>query len=174
MEMISVVYNTPQSPGLQALKKSTRRATYRGDDLRGVQHTRIWSLPCATHRKVDLSGVQHTAETNCTLRSQNGNIHLSVVAFKQTIRRNPYWGEHIYHKRKDLKYEMLGYWEIFLTLWCAAHRVDNFVIKNLSTTLWSKISAKSKLNLKILQPVYQGLKSWKNGGQKYRDTLPLS
>ena len=47
------------------------------------------------------------AETNCTPWSQNRNLHLSLVAFKGTIRRNPFRGEHIYHEKKDKKYKML-------------------------------------------------------------------
>ena len=39
----------------------------------------------------------------------NRNLHLSLVAFKRTIRRNPFRGEHIYHERKDMKYKMLIY-----------------------------------------------------------------
>ena len=53
---------------------------------------------CATYRG---------AEINCTLRKQNRILHLSKVAFKETIRRNPFRGKRIYHERKDMKYNML-------------------------------------------------------------------
>ena len=55
------------------------------------------------------SDVQNTAEINCTRRKQNRILHLSMVAFKETIRRNPFRGEHIDHERKYLKYKMLIY-----------------------------------------------------------------
>ena len=55
---------------------------------------------CATYRG---------AEINCTLRKQNRILHLSKVAFKETIRRNPFRGKRIYHERKDMKYNMLVY-----------------------------------------------------------------
>ena len=95
-------------------KKSPRCATHRRDDLRGVQDTEEMisavfnitqrqSPQCATHRRDDLSGVQHTAVTNCTPGSQNRNLHLSVVAFKVTIRRNTFGGERIYYERIILK-----------------------------------------------------------------------
>ena len=45
------------------------------------------------------------------IRTQSENLHLSLVAFKGTIRRNPFRDEHIYeyHERKDLKYKILIY-----------------------------------------------------------------
>ena len=58
---------------------------------------------CASHHGVKLHGVHHTAESNCTPGSQNRNLRESLVAFKGTIRKNPFRGEHIYHERKDLK-----------------------------------------------------------------------
>ena len=88
--------------------------------LRGVQHTKeiisaVCYIPrkssqrCATYRgRGDyLRDVQHTAEVNCTPRNQNRNLHLSMVAFKETIRRNHFRSEHIYHERKDLKKNIL-------------------------------------------------------------------
>ena len=70
--IISVVCNTPRSQSRQC-------AAYRGDD--------------PTHRGDDLRGAQQ--------QNQNRNLHLSMVAFKETIRRNPFRGEHIYHEIKD-------------------------------------------------------------------------
>ena len=75
---------------------------------------------CASHHKVNctkflkkLRGVHHTAElssvvcitleSNCTLQSQNRNICESLVGLKGTEGRNLLSGEHILHKRKDLK-----------------------------------------------------------------------
>ena len=106
-EIISEVCNTPQ-------RWSWQCAVYCRDDLRGVQPTeemisavcnplRRWSPRCATHRGDDLRSVQHTSEINCTLQNQNQNLHFSIIAFKETIRRNPFMGKHIYHERKDLK-----------------------------------------------------------------------
>ena len=62
---------------------------------------------CASYCGDDRHGVHHTAETNCTPRRQNWNLHLSLVAFKGTIRRNPLGGECIYHERKNFKHKML-------------------------------------------------------------------
>ena len=42
-------------------------------------------------------GVYHKAEINCTSLKQNQILHLSMVAVKETIRRYPFRGEHIYH-----------------------------------------------------------------------------
>ena len=73
-------------------------ATYHWDHLRGVQHTveiisavcitlQRWSLRFATHPRDHLRGVEHTAEINCTPHNQSRNLHLSMVAFKETIRK---------------------------------------------------------------------------------------
>ena len=93
-----------------------RSATHRGVNctkilkkLRGVQHTAVCNTPrsqaprSATHRRVKLRGLQHTAESKCTPRSQNRNLWESLVAFKGTIRKNPFRGKLFYHVRKDLK-----------------------------------------------------------------------
>ena len=58
---------------------------------------------CASHPRVKLRGVHHTVELNYTPRSQNRKFHWSLDAFKGTIRRNPFMGEHIFHERRDLK-----------------------------------------------------------------------
>ena len=80
-----------------------------GETISAVCNTPLrWSLctpqrrsqRCATH---DLRGVQHIGEINCTPRNQNQNLHLTTITFKETIRRNTFRGEHIYHIRKDLK-----------------------------------------------------------------------
>ena len=140
------MYNTQQ-------KRSSQFATHCGDDLRGMQHTAeiisaVCNIPqwssqgCATHRGDDLRGMQHTTEINCTPQNQNQNLHLSLVAFKETIRRNPFRGGHIYHERKDFKkFFLLA--KNFLNL--------RSVLQTSKTTLWSNISTISK----ILMPVYQ-------------------
>ena len=80
---------------------------------------RSQSRQCAGHHRDDLSILQHTAETISAFcntpqrqtmyipRSQNWNLNLSLVAFKETIRKNPFSSEHIYHERKDFKYKIL-------------------------------------------------------------------
>ena len=90
-----------------------------------------------------------TAEINCTLQNKSKSS-LVYGCFKETIRRNPFRGEHMYHERKD--------WRHFFNL------VRNFfylrgVFHIAETTLWPNISTKSKRNSKILWPVYQG-PSW--------------
>ena len=60
---------------------------------------------CASHRGVKL----HSAESNCTPRSQNRKFHWSLAAFKGTIMRDPFRGEHFYQKRKDLMYKKWFY-----------------------------------------------------------------
>ena len=82
-----------------------------GFDFAEIFDHKLISAVCIIYRG-DIS--VHTTETileeiNCTPRKQNRILHLSVVAFKETIRRNPFRGEHIYHERKDLKYKMLIY-----------------------------------------------------------------
>ena len=87
-ETISAVFAHRGVKGSKFRKKSQRRASLRGDDLCGVQHTvesrapssekistvchTLWrsSLRCATYREDHPCGVQHTAETNCTPWSQ--------------------------------------------------------------------------------------------------------
>ena len=55
----------------------------------------------------DLRSVQYTAEIISAVsnipRKENRIIHFSIVAFKETIRRNSFRGEPIYLERKDLK-----------------------------------------------------------------------
>ena len=76
---------------------------------------RSQALRCAFQRGVKLHGVHHTTEWNCTLRSNNLNLGESLVAFKGTIRRNPFRSEHIYYERKDLKKHFL-IWLACLTI----------------------------------------------------------
>ena len=56
-----------------------------------------------------LRTMHHTRESPCTPWSQNKKIWCSLVAFKGTIGRNPFRGEHFYHERKDLKYKKLQF-----------------------------------------------------------------
>ena len=113
--MISAVCNIPR-------RSSPCCASHLGDDFctqrhSGVQHTierisAVCSIPqkssqrCATDCGDDLRGEQHTAEINCTPRKQNLILHLSMVAFKDTIRKKSFRGEHIYQERTDLKYSI--------------------------------------------------------------------
>ena len=111
-KVVSAVCNIPRRSSLYTpQRRSQRYATHRGDDL---------------------SGVQHTAEINCTPRNQNRNLHLSMVAFKETIRRNPFRGEHIYHEKKDLKYKMLIFFLLISEVCCTPRRslCDRISLRN--------------------------------------------
>ena len=70
-----------------------RCATYRRDHLRSVK-------PCA---EMTFTVCNIPPEINCTPQNQNRNLRLSLVAFKETIRRNSFRGKHIDHERKDQK-----------------------------------------------------------------------
>ena len=76
-------------------------------------------MMCITPLK--LHGVYHTVESSFPNYSnyaksdsmvciipQNQYLHLSIVAFKGTIRKNPVRSEHMYHERKYLKYDLLS------------------------------------------------------------------
>ena len=63
-----------------------------------------------------LRSVPHTMEINCILRNQNQNLYLSMVTFKETIRRNPC-------KSNTSTYSIMK--KIFLS----PHRLDFFVIE---------------------------------------------
>ena len=91
---------------------------------------------CVSHGGVKVP----TAESNCTLWNQNRNFCESLVAFKATIRRNPFRGEHIFHERKDLKEKKIFAKPKILTLQCHEHlgvmysaesNFSNFVIEYL-------------------------------------------
>ena len=71
----------------------------------------------------------HTAESKIEM------FHLSLVAFKGTIRRNPLSGEHTYHEKK-IEVENVG--------------LFHGVLPTRETTLSSNILVKSKPNSKIL------------------------
>ena len=66
---------------------------------------RSQALRCASYREVKLRSVHHIAESKCTLRSQKQKFCWSLVALKGTNRRNPFRSEHLYHERKELRYE---------------------------------------------------------------------
>ena len=89
--------------------------------LRGVQHTAVCNANI--HRGDHLNGEHHTAETISTVRNiprnQNRNLHLSLVAFKETIRGNPFRGGHIYSIMKE---------KIWRT---EIHHGHNFVMENI-------------------------------------------
>ena len=83
---------------------------------------------CASCCGVKIYSVHHTSESNCTPQSQNRTFCWSLVAFKGTIRRNPFMGEHIYYERKYLKYTKWAYYSKpkILTLQCHANRRVEF------------------------------------------------
>ena len=62
---------------------------------------------CVSYHEVELRGENYTAESSSavciTLWSQNRKLWWSLAAFKGTIWRNPFMGEHFYHEKKDLK-----------------------------------------------------------------------
>ena len=135
----------PWKTGLNIFELSSDFADFRTfKKLRGVHHTAerklniwktstVWCTPqrCirwylkpqsltpqyASHCKIKLSGVHSTTESNCTLLSPNRNLCESLVAFKGTIRRYPFWGEHFYHERKELK-NFFFFFTKMLTPWC--------------------------------------------------------
>ena len=89
----------------------------------------------------------------------------SLVAFKGTIRKNPFRGEH-YHEKRDLKYKK---YQQFLTLRCHAHRglaesnFSNFVFEYLGEIETEFANTLSCLSwVRIME---------KNRGGKSRDTL---
>ena len=143
--------------------------------LRGVLHSAeiisaVYKIPRRSSLYADLSGVQHTAEINCTPRKQNQILHLSMVIFKETIRKNPFRGEHIHHERKSLRYKMLIYFKKkCLSQRCAAHCGDYFVIEYLS-----EIGTEFENTLSCLSGAQIGLNHEKNRGQKSRDTFLVS
>ena len=125
---------------------------------------------CASHRGVKM----HTAESKCTPRSQNRNLWKFLDAFKGTIRRNPFRGEHIYIiKEKIWRNIFLFAKTKILTPRCASHRGVEFF------ELCDRISRRNQnwirkyFSLFIRGP--DGFESWKKtGGRKSCDTLPLT
>ena len=63
------------------------------------------------HTAEKISVVCITPETISAVAHHGDKIEIltSLFAFKGTIRRNSFRGEHIYNDRKNLKYEMLVY-----------------------------------------------------------------
>ena len=102
----------------------------------GVHPTAKSAVCILSHRRVKLRSVHPTEESSSAVciapRSQtaqsrvNIEIFESLVAFKGTIRRNPFRGEHIYHERKDLKTNFLFAKPKILTPRCHAHRGVEF------------------------------------------------
>ena len=91
-----------------------------------------------------------------------------MVDFKDTIRRNPFRGEHIYHERKDWSIKCWFIKNFFLSHRCAAYHGNHFVIEYLV-----EIKAKFKNTLACLSGAQMGLNYEKNGGRKSLETLPL-
>ena len=73
------------------ISKSPRYVSICRGDLSGVSYRQVNLPRCASHYRVRIK------------------FSLSMAAFKGTIRRNPFRGEHVYHERKYLKYLMLIY-----------------------------------------------------------------
>ena len=100
-ESSSVVCITPQSQGHQMSQKTSLCASNRRVRLHSVLPTaesdsavcitqRSQAPLCASHHGVKLRGAHHTEESNCTPRSLNRSLCEGLVAFKGTIRRNPF------------------------------------------------------------------------------------
>ena len=51
---------------------------------------RSQALWCTSHRRIKLRGEHYTVESNCTAQSENIKFRRSLVAFKGTVRRNPF------------------------------------------------------------------------------------
>ena len=113
---------------------------------------------CASHHGVKLHKAESTSKSLSLwllLKGQSEEILLgmNISIMKEKIRRN-----------------LFDFLSLNFDPWCHVRWSRIF------RTLWSNFSAKSKPNLKILQPVYQGPR-WvqiiNKGGRKSRDTLPL-
>ena len=107
-------------------RQAPRCASQRRVKLRNVLSPRSQAPRCALHRRVKLRSVHHTAYSNSTPRSQNQYFCESLVAFKGTIRRNPFRGKHIYHDRKDFKKNFIFAMPKILTLRHHAHHEVEF------------------------------------------------
>ena len=109
----------------------------------------------------------------CTPRSQNRNLCESLVAFKGTIRRNPFRGEHIYHERKKMEEHIFDLLSPNFWLRCVMHTAmsnfPNFVIVYLG-----EIDTELENTLACLSGAQIGSNCEKNGGWKSRDILPLN
>ena len=103
-------------------------------------------------------------------RSQTAHrrVKIKKFAFKGTITRNPFRGEHIFHERKDLRYKMLIYYAI---------NFDTAVSCTPRSRIFELISRRNRNRIrKYLSLIIRGLdgfESSKNGGKKSRDTHPL-
>ena len=112
------------------------------------------SWRCLSHCGVKLCSVHHTAESNCSPQSQNRNLCFSLVAFKGTIRRNPFRGEHIQYC-KSWKKRIEEFFKNLVSLKFWLHRVIHTTELNFSNLVIEYLG-ESKPNSKILWPVYQG------------------
>ena len=108
-ESSSAMCITPQSHEKKNLKNSAvciiprsrtpRCASYCGVKLRGVHHT-AESSDQISQKNSTVWCTPWSQESNCIQRSQNQNLQESQVAFKGTIRRHPFNGEHISWKKR--------------------------------------------------------------------------
>ena len=93
---------------LRSTIETMQYASLRGENLHGVHPTRSqFSAVCITQRN---------QSPQCVSK-------MLLDAFKGTIRRNPFRGEHIHHERKALKHKKWVYStkSKILTLLCYAH-----------------------------------------------------
>ena len=95
-------------------------------------------------------------------------------AFKGTIRRNPFRGEHIHHERKALKHKKWVYStkSKILTLLCYAHCGGNIFEHG------NQISQRNQNRIRKYVSLFYQVPWWvrimKNGGKKSCDTLLLT
>ena len=106
----------------------------------------------------------------CIIESNSKSSLVTVVAFKETNRRNPFRGEHIYILKE--KIWSIIWWFTILTPRCHAHHGVRIF------PLYDQICLRNRNRIRIKYSVFirspNGFESWKNGGRKSRDTLPLS
>ena len=110
-----------------------------------------------------LRGVHHTAESNCTPRSQNLNLHLFQVAFKET-----------YIIKEQICSIKCGLTKPNAWLRRVMHTKES-KFSNLMIEYLSEIETEFKICFKdFFIRGLDGFESWKKLGRKSRDTLPLS
>ena len=154
MESNSAVCITPRSQWSKFVKKlgGVHPTTESSSAMCFPLQSQSWR--CLSHFGVKLCYVHHTAESNCSPQSQNRNLCFSLVAFKGTIRRNPFRGEHIQYC-KSWKKRIEEFFKNLVSLKFWLHRVIHTTELNFSNLVIEYLG-ESKPNSKILWPVYQG------------------
>ena len=96
------------SPRYSIIKLAPQCAAHRGDDLCSVHPTAesLFAVCNTTAETISMAWCTPWRQL-CDQFEVNRNLHLSLVTFKGTIRRNSLRGEQIYLERKHLKYKML-------------------------------------------------------------------